>query len=120
MKLSIAQICRRAAKEIKRRGLHKGWFYSDLQNLNNCSVCAEGALRCVIVDNPARSFPPEVWRKLLESNIMEFRGVALNQWNDSFDTTPDDVIRYFRNKSKSSKLSKIFVEIPDNSVTNGT
>jgi hypothetical protein len=108
-KISVATLCRKAAKIIETRGWIKRSMGSKVG-----PVCMMGAIYEVISGVPA--IPREMLNYIFIPNqvLMDQRTKLCGAiFNDNHFTTKVKVLRLLSNVSKSSKWSKVFVELTD-------
>lgn len=110
---AAADILDKAADEIERRGLHKGYFYEPndaameqdrLRFFNDCKVCAIGAIRTTVLGAPnlqvADNWPTQYAygkaKQALSWMVWERGHTDVPAYNDAPATTQGDVVALFR------------------------
>lgn len=94
----VAAVYERAAREIERRGHHKGDYGDDPTNPGGCRVCLHGALNAVLFGDPFDEANP--LPQPIESAVRVKFGMFAAAWNDAPETTADDVIRLLRDLAR--------------------
>jgi hypothetical protein len=97
-KRQAAQALRKAANLIEKNGWHQGHFISD-----EGAVCALGAVNTVACGAPAMEWGAgSKLRKLALDALGKFiGGRSVPRWNDSKDTTKNDVLKTFRKTARA-------------------
>ena len=104
-----ADVLRRAAEHIERRGFNQGTYYSDLTS-EHPAACADGAIRIAAYGEPvstlSRHDPQHAdysaafdWLSdYVHANVGTFEGypIGVQAWNDSPATTGADVVDTLR------------------------
>lgn len=110
---ATADILDKAADEIERRGLYKGYFYEPnteamaadrLRFFNDCKVCAFGAIRVAVFDTPDKTNGPDYEthvayvkaKQALSWMVWERGHMDIPAYNDNPSTTQGDVVALFR------------------------
>jgi hypothetical protein len=99
--LTVKDVLLRAADEIVRRGKETGAFYG-AGTLEDCPVCAEGALSLAATGHPFPGLRPANGNlhsrtvKLLAAALGGTGESAIYNWSDDPDTSAADIAAKFR------------------------
>lgn len=106
--MRTSEILRKAADEIRRRGWHQGDYAADYVDLENCSVCALGALAAVEFGTPV---PPQIAppAPYVRSAIWALEDVTdeayIDKWNDDPERTVDEVLAKFEEAAQAAEAN---------------